>query len=600
MQFEKQAVLNTYNIPKSKLITHTMKKYLFTVILLIIYNAVLISQRYIHNVNIVDVENHKLQSNMTVVIQDGLISDIKPSDKIRLPENADIINASGKFLMPGLVDAHIHFFQNGGLYTRPDVIDLRKYQSYYDEIHHAINDMETKLLRYLKSGITTVIDVGANFHLLEKHNEFNKRDSLPSIYITGPLLTTYQPQVYEGLEEHSPFILTKSVEAGIQAVQKQVPYKPDFIKIWYIAGADGLKVEESARKNLPIIKAIIDESHRNNLKVAVHATERITAQLAVESGADFLVHFIDDEIVDEPFLELLKNKDITLIPTLTVSKGYNKTLGQELDFTEYELEYSDPYQLGSLMDLKHLPDTSLVSRYKYFTRIRALAYQRSDSIAQANLKLFSDAGINIATGTDAGNIGTMHAASYLSELKAMNESGMSNWQILSASSINAAKILDLDKEIGSIGKGKKAHLLLLNSNPVSALSNLKDIDRIFINGLDIDPNTLLKATPEDLAQQQLNAYNLRKIDAFLKPYADDVEIYQYPDKLMYKGKDKMRQNYARMFENTPNLHCELLGRIVQGNIVIDKERVRFGEQIVEATAIYHVEDHKIKKVYFLR
>ena len=72
---------------------------------------------------------------------------------------------------------------------------------------------------------------------------------------------------------------------------------PDFIKIWYIAGADGLSVEESARKNLPIVKAIIAEAHKNNLKVAVHATQRFTAQLAVENGADFLVHSVEDEIL---------------------------------------------------------------------------------------------------------------------------------------------------------------------------------------------------------------------------------------------------------------------------------------------------------------
>ena len=102
-----------------------------------------------------------------------------------------------------------------------------------------------------------------------------------------------------------------------------------------------------------------------------------------------------------------------------------------------------------------------------------------------------------------------------------------------------------------------------------------------------------------MAQRQLNAYNFRNIDAFLEPYAEDVEIYQYPDKLLYKGKDIMRDGYAKMFENTPNLHCELLGRMVQGNIVIDQERVKFGNNIVEAVAIYHVENGKINKVYFI-
>ncbi len=102
-----------------------------------------------------------------------------------------------------------------------------------------------------------------------------------------------------------------------------------------------------------------------------------------------------------------------------------------------------------------------------------------------------------------------------------------------------------------------------------------------------------------MAQRQLNAYNFRNIEAFLEPYADDVEVYSYPNTLLYKGKDNMRKRYSKMFENTPKLHCELKERIVQGNIVIDKERVQFGDKIVEAVAIYHIENDKIKKVYFI-
>jgi hypothetical protein len=115
-----------------------------------------------------------------------------------------------------------------------------------------------------------------------------------------------------------------------------------------------------------------------------------------------------------------------------------------------------------------------------------------------------------------------------------------------------------------------------------------------------NPNELIKETPIALAQRQVNAYNVRNIEAFLEPYADDVEIYTFPDKLQYKGKEEMRKTYAKMFDNTPNLHCEIVGRIVRGNVVIDQERVQFGSKIIEAVAIYHVENNKIKKVYFVR
>lgn len=560
------------------------------------------TQTYITNVTIGDVEKHKLIANQTVEITGDLITNIKKSKTFQIPEQATVIDGTGKFLFPGLVDAHIHFFQNGGLYTRPDAIDLRKFKSYDSEISLAKRDMENKLKRYLKNGITTVIDVGANYNFLQQRNAFTSNTNAPTIFITGPLLTTFEPKVYEGLGENEPFTLTKTIEQAIEGVRNQLELKPDFIKIWYIAGADGLSIEESARKNLPIIKAAITEAHKNNLKVAVHATQRITAQLAVENGADFLVHSVDDEVLNDAFINLMKTNNTVLCPTLIVHSGYVKTFGQNLNFSNYELLTANPYQLGSLLDLKHLSDSTLANNYKaYGNSEKALnRLKRADSISMINLKLLTDAGVTIATGTDAGNIGTLHSSSYLSELKAMKSSGLSNWQIMEASTINGAKIFDKQADFGSVSMGKKANLILLNANPIENIEHITELSIVINKGQVFTSNELIKDTPEDLAQRQLNGYNLRNIDAFLEPYADDVEIYAYPNKLLYTGKETMRSQYASMFERTPNLHCELKERIVQGQVVIDKERVQFGERILEAVAIYHIENNKIKKVYFIQ
>lgn len=577
------------------------KKHLL-VFTLLISSFKLLAQTYITNVTVADVEKKKLISGQTVVITDDLISNMQPTRRIKVPVNAKTIDGTGKYLFPGLVDSHIHFFQNGGLYTRPDVIDLQKYKTYEQEIMLANNDMENKLKRYLQNGITTVIDVGATYNFLDQRKKFTDKNYAPTIFITGPLLTTYEPKVYENLGDNEPFILTKTIEDGIKGVQEQLKYNPDFIKIWYIAGADGLGIEESARKNLPIIKAIIDEAHKNNLKIAVHATQRITAQLAVENGADFLVHSVDDEILKNDFVQLMKINKTVLSPTLVVHSGYLNTFGQKLHFSDYELEKADPYQLGSLLDLQHLSDTVLIHNYKnYANSPKSVAdLHKADSISRVNLKLLADAGVLIATGTDAGNIGTLHTSSYLEELKAMQKSGMDNWQIIQASTINGAKILGADDELGTVRIGKKANLVLLDANPVEDIENVTKINTVINKGMVFLPDELLKDSPADLAQRQLNAYNLRNIEAFLEPYAEDVEMYSYPETLLYKGKGTMREQYTGMFQKTPNLHCELKGRLVQGNIVIDKERVTFANGTVEAIAIYHIENGKIQKVYFIQ
>lgn len=578
-----------------------MNKYALAIALLTSFSS-LFAQTYITNVTIADVEQKKLVPNQTVVITDDLISDIQKSKKIQIPKNANIINGNGKYLIPGLVDAHIHFFQNGGLYTRPDVIDLRKYMSYEEEMTYAKQDMENKLRRYLKNGITTVIDVGSTLYYLKERKKYTDKAFSPSIFITGPLLTTYQPEVFSNLGENEPFMLTENIEDGINGVQKQLPYQTDFIKIWYIAGADGLSIEESARKNLPIVKAIIDEAHKHNLKVAVHATQRITAQLAVENGADFLVHSIDDEILKDAFVKLMKKNKTILSPTLTVSSGYMNTFGQKLEMSEYELKKSDPYQMGTLLDLKHISDSALAENLKKYANSASVisAANLEDSICKANLKILSDAGVLIATGTDAGNIGTLHTSSYLDELLAMQDSGMNSWQILQASTINGAKIFNTEKEFGSVTNGKLANLVLLDANPIEEVENLTKVNLVINKGVVFNPDEMLQDTPEDLAQRQLNAYNFRNIDAFLEPYHDEVEVYDFPDKLIYKGKEAMRIGYTQMFENVSNLHCELVNRIVEGNVVIDQELVQYGEEMIKATAIYHIEEGKIKKVYFVR
>lgn len=556
------------------------------------------SKTYIKNVTLVDVEKQKLLPNVTVEILGNKIYSI--GTKTKIPANASVIDGSNQFLMPGLTDAHVHFFQSGGLYTRPDGLDFRKYMPYEKEIEWSHLNMKDVLKRNIINGITTVVDVGATYHLLELRDKYKGKSFAPDVYMTGPLLTTNEPSVFKNLDKDEPFSLVTNEEEGKKMVQQQLAYHPDFIKIWYILD-EGADKELSARKYLPIIKAIIEESHKNNLKVAVHAMEKISAQLAVENGCDYLVHNINDEVITDSFIQLLKDKNILLCPTLSVGDNYAKTFGQLLDFTTYELKNANPIQLGSLYDLKHLPEKQIIENYKNAVRNGKVYYDLQDSINFVNLKKLSDAGVKIIAGTDAGNTGTMHGTSLLPELIKMKKSGMNNWQILQSATISPAYLFNKQNQSGSIAVGKWADMILLKSNPVDDLKNLQQITFVINKGVIIKPDTLIQETPLNLVQRQLNAYNARNIEAFMEPYADDVEMYQFPDKLLSKGKENMKKDYA--FLNTlPDLHCEIKERIVQGNIIIDKESVTgtSTSKPAEATVIYHIADNKIKKVYFLQ
>jgi len=122
-----------------------------------------------------------------------------------------------------------------------------------------------------------------------------------------------------------------------------------------------------------------------------------------------------------------------------------------------------------------------------------------------------------------------------------------------------------------------------------------------LNNPNIEADTTIYPSPANIAQAQLDAYNAHDIDAFVAVYADSVEIYEFPDKLMMKGKDKLYQAYKPFFESTPDLHCELVARVVQGDTVIDKEHVtglNDGSEI-KTIAMYKIIAGKIEKVYFL-
>lgn len=124
---------------------------------------------------------------------------------------------------------------------------------------------------------------------------------------------------------------------------------------------------------------------------------------------------------------------------------------------------------------------------------------------------------------------------------------------------------------------------------------------LIIGLLLVSGHTMAQESAEQLAQAQLNAYNARNIEAFLAPYAEDVAVYSFPQNLQYRGKAEMRATYTSMFEELPDLHCTLVSRMVQGDVVIDQESVVFrsGEPPLKAIAIYKIRNGKIAEVYFI-
>jgi imidazolonepropionase-like amidohydrolase len=450
------------------------------------------AQLLITNTTVVDVENKKLLPSRDVWIQNGIIKAI--GKKIKTPAGAQVLDGSGKYLVPGFVDTHVHFFQSGGVYTRPDVVDLRKFKPYAEEIAWTHQHMENILRRYSRAGITTVVDPGSTNNFLLHRDSFRLKDYAPTIYMTGPLQVPVEFSEYDGLENDGPFYFMKTEEDARKNVRRELPYEPDFIKIAYVV--PGRNKDSVARSYLPLVKAAINESHKAGLRVAVHAFERLTAQLAVEAGANHLVHIPFDGTVGPEFIQLLKDKKVVVSSSTTVFEGYRKTFGQYYRLTRYDSLYAHPVPIQSILHFGELPDTALIKSLKKSTLSSAQIGKRHDSTLLVNLKILADAGVTVATATDAGNIGSPHVSSYFRELSSMRAGGLDMWQLLQSSTINGARAVGKEKEFGSITKGKRADLVLLSRNPIDNLDHWQQVDWVILRGVAQKPADLLKS-PSD-------------------------------------------------------------------------------------------------------
>ena len=218
-----------------------------------------------------------------------------------------------------------------------------------------------------------------------------------------------------------------------------------------------------------------------------------------------------------------------------------------------------------------------------------------------NVKRVHEAGVIVAAGTDAGNIGTLHGPTLFREFQLMEEAGMSPMDILTSATLHGAKVMGREAELGSIEEGKLADMVVLSSDPRSDVSHFSSIDKVIKGGTVYEPDQIISKSPVDVVQQQVNAYNAKDIDAFLATYSPDVELYLHPDSLFLSGREEMRESYGPFFSNTPQLHVEILSRMTSGNVVIDKEKVTglAGGRIMEAIAIYHVQNGLIARVWFV-
>ena len=370
--------------------------------------------------------------NATLVIRDGHIEAV--GKRVKVPAGAERIDGTGKTIIPGLINAHGHL------------------------------NTENQLGVYLRDGITTILSLGGD-------KEFALREfcakappgSAPRMYVAGPIQDS---SAIPGA------VAVTTPEQARKSVDELIRNKPDIIKVRVDDFRGGRQ-----KMSPEVYAAVIDEAHKHGFRTAAHIVFLDDAKGVLRAGVDYIAHSVRDREVDQDFIDLMKQRHASYSPTLTRELAvftYSETPSFFSD--PFFLKEADPAEIAQMRDPKRQDAMK--------TDPAAQWYKEHMAVAMRNLKTLSDAGINIAMGTDSGG-GPGRFQGYFEhlELEYETKAGLAPMQALVSATSGAAKAINISKEVGTLEKGKLADFLVLTANPLDDIKNTRAIESVWVGGV---------------------------------------------------------------------------------------------------------------------
>lgn len=398
-----------------------------------------------------------------IVIRGSRISQVGSRREVRIPPGARIISARGKFVIPGLGDAHNHIDQDGyGMESGPP-------------------ESIKRLARMLAWGFTTIVDPGTREHdLFPEYKRLSAADDAPYPHYFGVGRGLGARNGYGQLNAYRP----ETPEEARAMISELKAARVDAVKVYY---SDLIYVSQKTRPLLTpeLLAAIIDEAHRQGLKVYAHAPVLNYAKAALRAGVDGLVHGILSEPVDDEFIALMKKNRAVYIPTFAVFDSIadlNSWAREAASLDVRQVIRREVYEIGMKPETRQTWEAGWDNLSYMKERLPNL---------RKNLKKVYAADILVVCGSDLS--GAMMGISSQMEIFRMVAAGLTPQQAIQTASLNVALMLGREKEQGTIEAGKLADLLILDADPLADIRNLRFIHRVIKGGAIYEPRNLLRA-----------------------------------------------------------------------------------------------------------
>lgn len=417
-------------------------------------------------VNVIPMDRERVLMDQTVIVKNGVIAQVGDAKSVKAPRGAQVIDGRGKYLIPGLVDMHVHM--------------LSDEDGFPDELAPD----ELKIM--VANGVTTVrFMIGTPEQLVLRARSARGEIIAPTIYAASPHLT--------GREQGNDFVV-KTEEEAREAVRKSKAAGYDFIKVTTFIPAN-------------VYEAAVDEAAKQKIRVVGHADSRFVgverawkARQQIEHLDGYMEMLMPEAVrakgsVSDLYIYNPKNWDsLDLVDESRIAEVARATVAANpfVDPTQSFMKYTfglprTEESIRAQPDFRFYPQKNQDFYIGYLkkTRLNEVPLEKRArwvAIREKLIKAIYQAGGKIMTGSDTPEFLWLYGFTLHREMRALSEAGLSNYAVLEAATVNPAQFFGTQDRVGMVAKGQGADLVLLDANPLESIANTEKRAGVMLKG----------------------------------------------------------------------------------------------------------------------